>query len=100
MVTDTERQRFEELANEWLRETRFDSDPVDKFLHPSHFKIVGMGPRILPLLLKEAEKMSGHWFVALNAVSPVNPVPPEYEVSLEATTHAWLDWGKREGLIA
>ena len=92
-------QRFRRLADEWIQETSHFSDPVRKFMHRAHFKIIGMGERALPFILKEVERMSGHWFVALDAISPVNPVRPEDETSFDRTAKAWIEWGKSEGLI-
>ena len=92
-------QEFRQLASDWLRETAYDSDPADKFLHRAHLKLIAMGEKILPLALEETEKMSGHWFVLLDAISPYNPVGPQDEMSLERTSQAWLRWGKEEGLI-
>lgn len=92
-------RQFEALTQEWLSETKFLSDPVKKILHPAHLKIIAMGKEILPLVLREVEKMSGHWFVILNAISPENPVKPEDETSIEKVANAWLKWGKEKGLI-
>jgi hypothetical protein len=91
--------KFEALAQQWLNETKFLSDPVRKILHPSHLKLIAMGESILPLVLREVEKMSGHWFVILNAISPENPVKPEDETDIERLANAWLEWGRRKGLI-
>lgn len=91
--------KFRRLADEWITETGLLSDPVQKFMHPAHLKIIGMGEKALPFILKEVEKMSGHWFVALDAISPVNPVPPQDETNLQQVAQAWIEWGKHEGLI-
>lgn len=101
-VQDVDRElaiKFEALAHQWLQETKYLSDPVRKILHPSHLKLIAMGERILPLVLREVEKMSGHWFVILNAISPENPVKPEDETNIERLANAWLEWGRRKGLI-
>ena|ERR1051326_2861871 len=92
-------QRFRELADTWLRDTGYLSDPVRKFLDRSHLKIIAMGEKVLPLILRELEKKSGYWFVALDAVSSENPVRPEDQVSFDATANAWLYWGRHRGLI-
>jgi hypothetical protein len=96
---DESERRFRQLAEQWIIETGLLSDPIQKFLHPAHLKIIGMGERVLPFILKEVEKMSGHWFVALDAVSPVNPVQPEDQTNLKRMAEAWIQWGKIEGLI-
>lgn len=98
-IDGTTEQRFQQLAREWLRDTAFVSDPIEKFMHPAHMKILGMGEKILPLVLREVERMSGHWFMVLDAISPENPVTPEDQASPERTAHAWVDWGKKQGLI-
>jgi hypothetical protein len=90
---------FRALADKWIKETGYLSDPIKKFMHPSHLKIIGMGEKVLPLILREAQKRSGHWFVALNAISPENPVKPEDETSLERVANAWLEWGKERDLV-
>ena len=96
---ETTEQQFRRLRNEWLRDTALVSDPIEKFMHPAHIKILGMGDKILTLVLKEVEKMSGHWFMILEAISQESPVTPEDTASLERTARAWVEWGKREGLI-
>jgi hypothetical protein len=92
-------QRFRRFADEWISETGLLSDPIRKFMHRSHLKIIGMGEKALPYILKEVERKSGHWFVALDAISPENPVRPEDQINLERTARAWLEWGKDKGLI-
>jgi hypothetical protein len=99
VVTADDETQFRQLADVWIKETGPLSDPISKYMHPSHLKIIGMGIKVLPLILREVEIMSGHWFVALDAVSPVNPVTPQDERSLDRITEAWLAWGRTEELI-
>jgi hypothetical protein len=98
-VADHAEQKFRQLANEWIAETGFLSDPSKKFTHRSYLKIIGMGEKALPLILREVERMSGHWFVALDAISDVNPVSLEDQRSLQRTANAWLQWGRDKGYI-
>ena len=90
---------FRRLADEWLSETAYLSDPVKIFMHRSHIKIIGMGEKVLPLILREVERMSGDWLFALDAISPENPVRPEDRTNLEKAAGVWLQWGKERGLI-
>jgi hypothetical protein len=92
-------RRFQRLTEEWIRDTAFYSDPVPIFLHRALFKIIGMGEKALPLILKEMEKRSADWLVALDAVSPVNPVNAEDEKDFERAANAWIAWGRSNGLI-
>src|SRR6266498_3941100 len=88
--------QFRRLADEWIRDTRYISDPIQRILHPAHFKIIGMGPAALPLILAELQRRPAHWFVALDAISPENPVGPEAQNSFEDTARAWLEWGEKK----
>lgn len=92
-------REFRTNVDTWLQETRYLSDPVKKFMHPAHLRIIGMGRDILPLILRELEKRSGHWLIALEAISPINPVNPVDKTDFDLTTEAWLRWGREEGFI-
>ncbi len=92
-------REFSRLAEEWLDETSHLSNPVDKFMHPAIVQIIGMGKQVVPLLLQEVQKMSGHWFYALEHINRTNPVSSEDRWNVEKTAAAWLEWGRRERLI-
>ncbi|MCM3873687.1 MAG: hypothetical protein ND895_23620 [Pyrinomonadaceae bacterium] len=98
-VIESGEQKFRQLANAWIAETGFLSDPSKKFSHRSYLKIIGMGEKVLPLILREVERMSGHWFVALDAISDANPVSSEDQTNLQRTANAWLQWGRDKGYI-
>lgn len=66
-------------------------------MHPTYQRIIGMGPRVVPLLLAELERKSGHWFWALHAITGANPVPEDSEGNLRAMAEAWLEWGRQRG---
>lgn len=93
------KQIFRTLADEWLDETAHLSNPVDKFMHPALVQIIGMGKEVVPLLLEEIERKSGHWFYALENINRMNPVPQQDQWSVEKTADAWLEWGRKERLI-
>jgi hypothetical protein len=59
--------------------------------------LIGLGKPVIPLLLKELEKKSGHWFWALKSISREDPVPQEYRGKVKEMTKAWLEWGKQRG---
>lgn len=66
--------------------------------HPAYLQIIGMGPVALPLLLRELEEGTGHWFPALRAIAQEDPVLPRHRGILEEMSRDWLDWGRRKGL--
>lgn len=66
--------------------------------HPAYLQIIGMGPRALPLILKELEESPGHWFLALREITQENPVLPEHRGSISQMAQDWLGWAKDKGL--
>ena len=90
---------FYKLRDEWLSDTAHLSDPIKKVVHLSYLKIIGMGEKVLPLILREVQRRSGHWFVALEAISHEYPIKPDDETSLEGVANTWLEWGKERGFI-
>ena len=91
------RVEFNELAEQWLRDTRHLSLISQKVAHPVYFRIIGLGRPVVPLLLEELRDRPSHWFVALKATANADPVPPG--VNPAAAREAWLDWGRQHGLI-
>jgi hypothetical protein len=93
------RQAFETLAAKWRRETIMLSSSSEKVLHPAYQRIIGLGPAVIPLVLRELEQHGGHWFWALRALTGENPVKPEDVGQVRKMTEAWLEWGKQWGLV-
>jgi hypothetical protein len=62
-------------------------------------QIIGLGEAAIPLLLKELEKKSGHWFWALKSISREDPVLPESRGRISEMTQAWMDWGQAKDYI-
>ena len=91
------RAEFSSLANQWSQDTRHLSVISRAVAHPAHLRIVALGERALPLILEELRDRPNHWFFALNAIANVDPVPPGANVSM--AREAWLEWGRRGGLV-
>jgi hypothetical protein len=88
---------FNDLVQQWLTETRGISSINQMSMHSAYQQIIGMGKDAIPLLLREIERRSGHWFWALKSISREDPVAPEQRGKIKEMTHAWLDWGKNQG---
>lgn len=92
-------REFDTLADEWLGDTRYESRVQSMILHPSYQRIIGMGDRALPLILKRMAREPGHWFPALHALTTDRPVPPSDDGDLNAMTRGWLQWGRKRQLL-
>ena len=93
----TVENEFYNLAEQWKQECPRGADVQEMAMHPSYQRIIGMGPNVVPLLLKELECEPEHLFWALHSITGVNPVPPEGEGKLKEMAEAWIDWGKKQG---
>lgn len=94
---ETFEDKFRWLASMWRAETAYVSSSSDLVAHPAFQEIVGMGPPVIPLLLRELEKRTGHWHRALRRITGADPVPPAERGNIEKTVEAWLRWGKEQG---
>ena len=94
------RDRFEQLRDEWKSESRYLSNTAQIAMLWSYQQIIGMGLAVVPLILAELRRETDHWFWALEAISGENPVRPEAAGDVEQMAKAWLDWGRRKGLLS
>ena len=92
--------RFQALRDDWKSKTRHLSNTAQIALVFSYQQIIGMGPEVVPLILRELKKETDHWFWALEAITGENPVTQADAGDMRASTQAWLEWGQRNGLIS
>lgn len=92
-------QEFERHEKEWKEDTRYTSSLSDKYLHPSYARIIGMGFKAVPLILRSLAREPNDWFYALRAITGTNPVRTSDVGKIEAMKNAWLKWGKARGLF-
>lgn len=81
----------------WKADTRHWSSVKAMVAHPSYRRIMGMGKDGLPLLFQELSREPGHWLVALNAMTGLDPVP--VGATFNQAVSAWLDWGRKRGYL-
>ncbi len=92
-------ETFAILAEKWKRETRYSSATDDMVLDPAYLSIIGLGPAVVPLLLRELQKRPDHWVWALKAITRQDPVPPEHIGNIRKMTELWIEWGKQQGYL-
>jgi hypothetical protein len=98
-VDDGLRVTFEELAQTWTAETAHISSPLKLMEHAAYRQIVGLGPAVLPLLLRDLAENRRFWFPALSAITGENPVPDDAAGDVAGMIDAWLEWGRNRRLI-
>ena len=90
---------FQALADEWRRDTKFLSADDEIALHPAYQRIIGMGERAIPLILRSLQQNLDHWFWALTMIARESPVPTEEAGNQRLMRGRWLEWGRRKGHI-
>lgn len=97
-VLNTE-ARFRWLADEWSAKTMHISSVSDLMNDARYQQIIGLGWDVLPFMLDDLQKKKRFWFPALAAITGVRPFDPADLSSPRRMTEAWLNWGRRKGLI-
>jgi hypothetical protein len=95
----TVEERFQSLARNWQAETAHLSSFTKRILNPHYQQIIGMGPPVVPFLLRDLAREPKDWFWALSSVTGENPVVARDEGDIVAMSKAWLNWGKQRGMI-
>lgn len=92
-------QEFQRLASEWKEDTAVHSSMTRIAMHPAYQRIIGMGPAVLPLILRDLQASPSLWFWALHAITGQDPVAPEARGDIDLMTSAWIEWGRSQGLM-
>jgi hypothetical protein len=99
-VREETRERFRRLAEEWKEQSRFLSNTAQIAMLKPYQRIIGMGWDAVPLILEELQREPRQWFWALEAITEADPVPAEAAGNVRLMAQAWIDWGKREGILS
>jgi hypothetical protein len=88
---------FLSLVQRWKEERGPNSSTTQLVLCSSYQRIIGLGPAVVPLLLRELERKPDQWFWALQAITGADPVPSASHVPLRERARLWIDWGRQQG---
>ncbi len=89
--------KFNKLAKKWKRETMHCSLVKQMVLHPAYQEMIGLGPKVIPLILKELKKEPDFWFWALRSLTGVDPTTEDMHGDVMGMRNAWLNWGRENG---
>jgi hypothetical protein len=91
---------FDKLRAEWHTERGATSSITEMVMCQAHLKIIAMGPRAVPLILRRMEDEGAQpdmWFVALQMLTSADPVTDEIRGDFPAMARRWLDWAAAHG---
>src|SRR5579871_6727660 len=100
VVSQEQLEQFNDLAKQWKRETAITGHLSKIVMHPAYQRIMAMGPDVIPLILADLSKEPGHWFWALHNLVPPGEDPAEGITTVGEARRAWLEWGKKKGIIS
>ena len=91
--------KFQDLVRSWKHGTWHMSSIKDMIEHPAYRAIIRMGEPAVPLLLKELQTDTDHWFSALREITGADPVPREDAGIVDKMRESWLSWGRENSYI-
>jgi hypothetical protein len=90
--------KFQGLLARWREERGATSSITEAAQCDAYMRIVGMGERAIPLILRQMESEGDEpdqWFWALQILTEADPVPDEERGDYAAMARTWLDWAFR-----
>ena len=67
-------KKFIALRDEWKAKRGHHSDTLKLAMHSAYQQIIGLGPDVIPLLLRELATAPDRWYWALRALTGEDPV--------------------------
>jgi hypothetical protein len=95
--TESIEEKFRRLAAAWEKAIAYHSSTTVRNNHPAYLEIIGLGPAVVPLLLRDMEANHTHWFYALRQITGASPIPPSAAGNIPQMVQAWLCWAKDNG---
>lgn len=89
--------QFAQLLLDWHKERGVTSSITTMAMCPSYQKIIGMGERAIPLILRQMENEGDEpdmWFWALRVLTDDDPVPEDARGNIVRMSQAWLNWAR------
>jgi hypothetical protein len=96
---ETVEQRFRRLAAAWREVAPSHPRHPVRYNHPIYQEIIGLGPAVVPFLLRALEEYPRDWFWALYVVTGADPVTSGEDDSFTGQRDAWLRWGREQGYL-
>ena len=97
--SDTLQERFLQLAGEWQKAVSNSSSLTAIASHPKYRQIINLGKDAVPFLLIDLERNNRFWFPALHEITGIQPFDRSDYGNPKRMTKAWIQWGKRKGII-
>jgi len=81
----------------WRFHTMFASSVEVAISHPSFREIVGMGEKVVPLIISEISGKPDLLIIALQLITGADPVQERNRGRMAEMASDWIDWFRRKG---
>jgi hypothetical protein len=97
LLAETLEGRFRRLESLWTAETGHLSSTTKIVNHPAFQEILTLGPKVIPLMLRDLEARPRLWVWALPRITGVDPIPESDAGNIAKMSQTWLQWAKEKG---
>ncbi len=91
---------FASMTYHWRRATGGLSNPNRITDDDNYLAIISLGPKVIPLILKDMRNGGAHWEVALRALTGEDPAQNLENFTVRDIRNAWLRWGVEHQYIS
>ena len=84
--------RFRRLVRQWRAATLYSSSGRECIEHPKFREILGMGDKILPLIIEEITVQPDPLIAALPILTGADPVTDRERGNFAAMATVWIEW--------
>ncbi len=92
-------QEFARLSLKWREDTGAESSLSRITGNMNYLRIISLGWKAVPLILRELQREPAPWFLALRAITGEENVGREHPGNFRGMTEAWLAWGRDRGYV-
>lgn len=90
-------KNFLRLKNRWLDDVKFSSNSNVIYNNDAYKKIIGLGKKSIPWIIRDLKRTNAHWFNALSQISGENPIQSEHAGIVKKMAEDWILWAENKG---
>lgn len=93
------RSQFRALSTQIDRRFAGGGLLTQRLFSEEYAQVIGLGPKVVPILLKELEQSTSPWFWALKAITRVDPAKDVNQGDFASIAACWVQWGREQKLL-
>src|SRR6266702_2178346 len=98
-AADETEEEFGTLSKKWREEVGAESSLSKITGNMNYLRIISLGKKAVPLILRDLQREPAPWFLALRAITGEQNVGREYAGNFRRMAESWVAWGREKGYI-